>query len=172
MSQSFPTALIKRYSSYRWINFPDVYRLLSRRAILTVLAISLISIGVLGKTILSRLEGRIAGDIRPGSSVPVAGIQSQKLDAIRFVITQRGIEPAELTIAPGRYWVAVDNDLSFDGVVLNVDRANGPRVLTARSPLNHRKFKDFIEFGPGDYIISPADNPKMQARISVITGKQ
>jgi len=93
--------------------------------------------------------------------------QSPDIKAIRFVISRHGIEPAELTIPSGRYFVAVDNALDLNEMYLNIDRVNGPRVKNGKTRKGQLKFRDFVDFIPGQYVLSEKKNPGMNSRITV-----
>ncbi len=95
------------------------------------------------------------------------GAQSPSVKAIRFVISQRGVEPAELTIPAGRYFVAVDNILNLDGMDLDINRVNGSRVKNGKTRKGQFKFRDFVDFIPGQYVLSEKKNPGMISRITV-----
>jgi hypothetical protein len=89
------------------------------------------------------------------------------IKAVRFVISRRGIEPAQLTIPAGRYWVAVDNEFDLDEIDLNIDRVNGPRVKNGKTRKGQLKFRDFVDFTPGQYVLSEKKHASRISRISV-----
>ena len=93
--------------------------------------------------------------------------QSPSVKAIRFVISRHGIEPAELTIPAGRYFVAVDNALDSNDMDLDIDRVNGPRVKNGKTREGQLKFRDFVDFTPGQYVLTEKKNPGT-SRITVI----
>jgi hypothetical protein len=94
--------------------------------------------------------------------------QSPDIKAIRFVISRHGVEPAELTISAGRYFVAVDNALDSNEMDLDIDRVNGPRVKNGKTRKGQLKFRDFVDFTPGQYILTEKKNPGITSRIIVI----
>jgi hypothetical protein len=97
-----------------------------------------------------------------------SGAQAPNVKFIRFVISRHGFEPAELTIPAGRYLVAVDNTLDLNEMDLDIDRVNGPRVKNGRTRKGQLKFRDFVDFAPGQYVLSEKKHPGMISRITVI----
>lgn len=97
--------------------------------------------------------------------------QADQLNAIRFVITPRGLEPADMSITPGRYWVAIDNNLDFKENSLNIDRIGGPRIKSGKTFQGQRKFRGFVDFSPGEYLVSESSRPGLQSKITVSAQK-
>jgi hypothetical protein len=108
-----------------------------------------------------------AKENKNAKAAPNDGTMSPAIKAIRFVITQRGIEPANITIPAGRYWVAVDNTRDLNGIDIKIDRVNGPRIKDATTMRGERKFRDFLDFTPGQYVLSEKRESRINSMITV-----
>lgn len=102
------------------------------------------------------------------ATAEVVQVQNGKgLNAIRFKITPRGIEPDSLTLPPGRYLVAIDNDNDMDATALNFSKNTGEVIKFAPILVSRRKTKDYMVFTPGQYVLQDPNNPIRAAKVTV-----
>jgi len=151
------------YSSFRGVR-------LSQFALIAIIIGAAITVTVLA---LNRSSTHVYS-APPNNSAKAAsdnGVQPPSVKAIRFVISRYGIEPAELTIPAGKYFVAVDNNLDLNEMDLDIDRVNGPRVKNGKTRKGQLKFRDFIDFPPGQYVLSEKKKPRITSRIIVTDAK-
>jgi len=106
-----------------------------------------------------------AGDRTTAQAQPASPI-----NAVYFRITSLGIDPAELSLPAGRYFVAIDNDSGFNAVDLKIDKEGGPRLGTAQLPSGKRKWRGYVEFTPGKHIFSDPNDVKRIVHL-IITDK-
>ena len=136
---------------------------LSKRSLLALGLILVITLTTLAFGL--RTLNRTSAAVTPS----VASVQAKRLNALRFKISSRGVEPSELKITPGRYLVAVDNDVDLKETLLSIDKDQAGKVRDVKIDLGRRKFKDYVEFTPGVYTLSDPTNPKRLSRITVTT---
>lgn len=140
---------------------PFSFRRLSR--------ISLVSLGLIMVATLAALAFGFRSLTRTSTIVVSSApkVQARGFNSLRFNITWRGIEPAELKITPGRYLVAVDNEVDLKETAISLTKDEIGRVKESKIDPGRRKFKDYVEFVPGVYTLSDPTNPKRVSKITV-----
>jgi hypothetical protein len=164
MSQSFPTALIKSYSSFRVIKFPGLHRLLSRRAILAILAVAVIVL--LGIGVRGGMKEFPSGPSSPSSNTVVQP-PAEKLVAELVTLTETGFAPSEIVRPMGTFLLVVDNRSGMQEVEFRLDRVAGGRVHQARISRHQVDWMERFTLPPGTYLLSEANRPEWTCRLTV-----
>lgn len=82
-------------------------------------------------------------------------------------MTATGMEPAEVTLTAGQYYLLVQNASGRDQFTVRVERENGERLHNVNVERYQRKWKQVLNLSPGRYIISEPDHPRLTCRIEV-----
>ena len=93
--------------------------------------------------------------------------QTAPLKAVHFRITTLGIEPSELRMSPGRYFVAIDNDSGLNDVDLKIDKEGAARLGSAQLPTGRRKWRGYVDFTPGKYAFSDPNDVKRTVILTI-----
>lgn len=86
-----------------------------------------------------------------------------------FWLTLRasGFETKEMSISAGDYFVIIQNATGLDQFALRIERETGERIHDVRLPRLKKRWRQMINFTPGNYIVSEADHPTWTCRITV-----
>jgi hypothetical protein len=129
----------------------------SRRPRAAAAALSALLPGPLEITDVSGKRNRTAA--QPAPSPPIK--------AVYFRITPLGIEPAKLTLPPGRYFVAIDNDSGFNAADIKIAREGGPQLERAQMPSGSRKWRAYVDFTPGAFVFTDPGNAKRICNLTI-----
>lgn len=130
-----------------------------RRICLSFLSLAVVA-GITG-LIVSARSGASAARV----SQPVQA--SEIFPSLYFRITERGMEPKRLTVKPGRYFVAIDNDSGFNEVDVKFDTQGGARLVSAQLIPGRRKWRGLVVLTPGRINLTDPGNSNRRVTLDV-----
>jgi len=100
-------------------------------------------------------------------AVPPIALTPDDEKAFWLTIRPQGIEPSEITVPAGNYFVIIQNATGLNQFAFRVDGENGERLLDVRLPLRKRYWKNTIHLVSGRFSLSEADHTQWNCRITV-----
>jgi hypothetical protein len=82
-------------------------------------------------------------------------------------LTRFGFDQSELQRRPGRFLFKVVNRSGSLQVRFHLDRVTGTRLRDVSPSVTQGGWLDEIELAPGEYILSEANHPDWNCRISI-----
>jgi hypothetical protein len=90
-----------------------------------------------------------------------------KLQAEIITITPQGFDPAEITRAPGRFILMVENRSGLEAVTFRLDQENGSRLYEKALPQEQPDWSEAVDLQPGTYLLTEADHADWLSRITI-----
>jgi hypothetical protein len=84
-----------------------------------------------------------------------------------ITVRPKGFEPSSITRAAGPFILKVDNRSGLREVSLRLDRVAGTRLRAVQVPRQKLDWREQLELGPGNYLLTEANNPTWVCRITV-----
>jgi hypothetical protein len=117
---------------------------------------------------VARIPVQLRGFPAPGYKSDTAASFFQATDELQvllFELRPYGFIPAEITVAPGKYLIAVQNRSGMKDLTFRLDRDNGARLSESRA--STKEWKSQVTLGRGTYILSEASEPSWRSVIHV-----
>ena len=92
---------------------------------------------------------------------------ASKLQAEIITVTPQGFDPPEITRAPGRFILMVENRSGLEAVTVRLDQENGSRLYEKALPQEQPDWSEVVDLQPGTYLVTEADHGDWLARITI-----
>lgn len=106
----------------------------------------------------------------PGAATapPVSPPAAQsEVEAEVIVLRPTGFEPEEISRPAGRVLFAVDNQSGVDELVLRLEAEDGNLLHETRAARRTNVLRKVVNFRPGVYTLTEANNPEWRCRITI-----
>jgi hypothetical protein len=104
----------------------------------------------------------------PGSGVPQSAQHPiLQVPVLRVVVTPRGFEPAQATVAPGPLALVVINGSPLFDSLVTIARETGEKVLDEHLPRGKPQWGGVLNLTPGNYVVTEANHSDWSLKLTV-----
>ena len=113
-----------------------------------------------------------ATSIQPLPLAAPARGQTEGLQVELVTIHPYGFEPEELTLAKGRFLLAIDNRSHLDEVSVQLLSPGGAQGTMARAPVTrmprgNMNWNRMVDLPPGEYLLTEENHPQWTCKITI-----
>lgn len=136
---------------------------------LTLALLTLLTLSVAASAVLLIRKSTTALPVSPQSELAQGSSDRGPVRMVRFVLTEDGLYPRQMSVAPGLVNIALEDKTGVsDGLLLeSIVGAERVRILKIARAEKHWRGRGLVKLAAGRYVISDASKPSHKAELAV-----